>query len=271
LHSLWLNNLMKIESFLRNLLNEAGERLRKQYGKVKTISYKDGSVTNPVTNVDRDIEIFIKGQIRKNFPADMILAEESEMENENATRRWIVDPIDGTTNFAHGLPIFCISIGMEQDNDLIAGGVCDPIHNELFFARKGKGATLNGKRIHVSRTKRLDRSLLVTGFPYDIHEHPERSLPFFNAMIQRTQGLRRLGSAALDLCYVAMSRFDGFFEVSLSPWDTAAGALILKEAGGLLTDFSGSSYSIYKKEIVASNGLVHQEMIDVLQEVRTHA
>jgi myo-inositol-1(or 4)-monophosphatase len=262
---------MKVESFLRELLLEAGERLRKQYGKVKSISYKDGAVTNPVTNVDRDIERFIKKQIRKHFPADTILAEESEMENVDGKRRWIIDPIDGTTNFAHSLPLFCISIGVEQDGDLIAGGVCDPIHNELFFARKGKGATLNGKRIHVSRIKKLDQSLLVTGFPYDIHEHPERSLPFFNAMIQRTQGLRRLGSAALDLCYVAMSRFDGFFEVSLNPWDTAAGTLILKEAGGRITDFAGGTYSIYKLEVVASNGLIHQEIIDVLQKVRTHA
>jgi myo-inositol-1(or 4)-monophosphatase len=261
---------MKIESFLQELLLEAGERLRKQYGKVKNIYFKDGAVTNPVTNVDRDIEQFIKKQIRKHFPDDSILAEESEMENEDGMRRWIIDPIDGTTNFAHSLPLFCISIGVEQDGDLVVGGICDPIHNELFFARKGKGAALNGKRIHVSRIPKLDQSLLVTGFPYDIHEHPERSLPFFNAMIQRTQGLRRLGSAALDLCYVAMSRFDGFFEVSLNPWDTAAGTLILKEAGGMLTDFSGDTYSIYKNEIVASNGLIHQEMIDVLQKVRTN-
>jgi myo-inositol-1(or 4)-monophosphatase len=154
---------------------------------------------------------------------------------------------------------------------MIAGGVYDPIHDELFFATKGKGATLNRKRIRVSTADRLERALLVTGFPYDIHEHPERSLHYFNAMIRRAQGLRRLGSAALDLCYVAMSRFDGFFEVFLNPWDTAAGSLILREAGGVMSDFFGEPFSIYKRELVASNGPIHDEMIEVLKKVKTES
>jgi len=261
---------MKLETFLRELMLKAGARLRKHYGKIKSIQYKEGAATNLVTNVDRDVENFIKRQIRSNFPNDSILAEESPIENENAPRRWIIDPLDGTTNYAHGLSLFSVSIGVEQAGDLVAGGVYDPIHRELFFARRGKGATLNGRRIGVSKVKRLDQSLLVTGFPYDIHEHPEKSLPYFSAVIRRAQGLRRLGSAALDLCYVAMSRFDGFFEVYLNPWDTSAGSLILKEAGGMITNFDGDTYSIYQRELAASNGRIHKEMIEILKAVKGH-
>jgi myo-inositol-1(or 4)-monophosphatase len=260
---------MKVETFLRKLLLRAGNRLRKQYGSVKSIQYKAGAVTNLVTNVDRDVEKFIKEQIRKNYPQDSMLAEESPVENRNSSRKWIIDPLDGTTNFAHGLSLFCVSIGVEVEGEVIAGGVYDPIQRELFFAVKGKGATLNRKRIHVSRANKLDHSLLVTGFPYDIHEHPEKSLPYFNALIQRAQGVRRLGSAALDLCYLAMSRFDGFFEVFLNPWDTAAGSLILQEAGGMITDFNGEPYSIYQRELAASNGLIQMEMIDVIKKVKS--
>jgi myo-inositol-1(or 4)-monophosphatase len=259
---------MKLEMFLRDLLVQAGNRLRKQYGRVKEIQYKAGSVINLVTNVDQDVERFIKSQIRKHYPNDSILAEESEIENADSPQRWLIDPLDGTTNFAHGLPVFCVSIGVESEGGLVAGGVYDPIHQELFFARKGKGATLNGKKIRVSKTKKLERALIATGFPYDVHELPEKSLPYFNAMIQRAQGVRRLGSAALDICYLAMSRFDGYFEVSLNPWDTAAGSLILQESGGMITDFSGGPYSIYRYEIAASNGLIHEEMIRILKKTK---
>jgi myo-inositol-1(or 4)-monophosphatase len=257
-----------MEMFLRDLLLQAGNRLRKQYGRVKRIRYKSGAVTNLVTNVDQDVERFIKLQIRKHYPEDSILAEESEIEKADSPQRWIIDPLDGTTNFAHGLSLFCVSIGVEWNGEVVAGGICDPIHEELFFAMKGKGATLNGKKIRVSKTKKLERALIVTGFPYDIHAHPENSLPYFNAMIQRAQGVRRLGSAALDLAYLAMSRFDGFFEVFLSPWDTAAGSLLLQESGGVITDFSGRPYSIYRRELAASNGLIHDEMIQILKETK---
>jgi myo-inositol-1(or 4)-monophosphatase len=259
---------MKLETFLRDLLVQAGNRLRKQYGRVKEIQYKAGSVINLVTNVDQDVERFIKSQIKKHYPGDSILAEESEIENADSPQRWVIDPVDGTTNFAHGLPLFCVSIGVERDREVVAGGVYDPIHEELFFAKKGKGATLNGKKIRVSKTRKLERALVVTGFPYDIHDHPENSLPYFNAMIQRAQGVRRLGSAALDVCYLAMSRFDGFFEVFLHPWDTAAGSLILKESGGVITDFSGAPYSIYMHELAASNGLIHDEKIQILKKTK---
>jgi len=240
----------------------------KHFGRVKTIGFKAGAVTNLVTNVDQDIESYLKKSIRKQFPEDSILAEESPLENENAPRRWVIDPLDGTTNFAHGLPMFCISVGVEEEGKIIAGAVYDPAHEEMFFAIKGKGATLNRRKIKVSNIARLEQALLVTGFPYDVHEHPERSLPYFNGLIQKAQGLRRLGSAALDLCYVAMGRFDGFFEVHLHPWDTAAGTLILKEAGGRITDFEGNPFSIYNRQLAASNGKFHSEMLDEIQEIK---
>jgi len=256
------------EPFLRKLLLDAGARLLKQYGRVRTIRYKAGTVTNLVTNVDQEIEAFIKDRIRKQFPEDSILAEESEIEKADAKRRWIIDPLDGTTNFAHDLPIFSISIGLEIDGTIAAGGVYSPVQDEFFFAVKGRGATCNRKKIRVSQTRRLEQSLLATGFPYDIHDHPERSLPYFNTLIQRAQGVRRLGSAAIDLCYLAMGRFDGFFEVHLNPWDTAAGMLILLEAGGKITDFDGRPFSIYQRRLAASNGRIHQQMLAAIQEVR---
>ena len=256
---------MRVETFLRELLLQAGARLSRQFGKVKSVHYKAGAATNLVTNVDQAVEKFIKQKIHKHFPGDSILAEESAMENGSRPRRWIIDPLDGTTNYAHGLSIFSVSIGVEEQGEMIAGGVYDPIHKELFFARKGKGATLNGKRIRVSTVKRLNHSLVATGFPYDIHEHPENSLPYFQAVIKKAQGLRRLGSAALDLCYVAMARFDGFFEVFLHPWDTAAGTLILKEAGGKVTDFDGEPFSIYDRRMVATNSFIHDELVQILK------
>jgi myo-inositol-1(or 4)-monophosphatase len=259
---------MRVDAFLRELLLQAGRRLKKQFGKVKSIHYKAGAATNLVTNVDEEVETFIKRRIRENFPEDGILAEESAIEAEERPRKWIIDPLDGTTNYAHGLSIFSVSIGVEESGQVTTGGVYDPIHNELFFARKGKGATLNGKRIRVSTERKLNHSLITTGFPYDIQEHPERSLPYFQAVITRAQGLRRLGSAALDLCYVAMARFDGFFEVRLQPWDTAAGVLILKEAGGKVTDFEGKPFSIYGRQMVATNGLIQNELVKILKNVR---
>jgi myo-inositol-1(or 4)-monophosphatase len=257
-----------MHTFLREIILKAGERLKRHYGRVRTIHYKAGAATNLVTNADRDIEEFIKSRIHRKFPDDSILAEESPVENKTSGRKWIIDPVDGTTNFAHGLPIFCISIGVEENGILTAGAVYNPVTAELFFARRGKGATLNGRKIHVSAARSLRRSLLVTGFPYDVHTRPERSLPFFNVMIQHAQGVRRLGSAAIDLCYVAMGRFDGFFEVHLNAWDTSAGVLILREAGGIVTNFEGDEFSIYGRELAASNGKIQKEMLELIQKTK---
>jgi len=262
--------MKRVETFLRELLLSSGALLKHHFGRVRTITYKNGASTNLVTNVDQEVEEYIKRKIRKAYPEDSILAEESPIFNSEAPRRWIIDPLDGTTNFAHGYPCFSISIGVESDRHIIAGGVYSPIEEEFFFAVKGKGATWNGKKIRVSKIKKLDQSLLVTGFPYDVHTHPERSLPYFNSFIQTAQGVRRLGSAAIDLCYVAMGRFDGFFEVQLNPWDTSAGMLILMEGGGVLTDFSGKEFSIYRPEIVASNGQIHHQMIQVIKKTRSN-
>jgi myo-inositol-1(or 4)-monophosphatase len=251
------------------LLRLAGNRLRGHYGRVKTIQYKGGAATNLVTNADQDVELYIKRKIQKQFPTDAILAEESEIENARAPRRWIIDPLDGTTNFAHSFPFFSISIGVEIEGEIVLGGVYNPIQEEFFFAKKGGGSRLNGKRIHVSETTALERSMLATGFPYTVHEHPEQSLPYFNAMIRRAQAVRRNGSASLDLCHLAMGRYDGFFEVELNPWDTAAGVLILKEAGGMVTNFDGQTYSIYGKDLTASNGRIHRQMTEILHQIKS--
>ncbi|HET6369571.1 MAG TPA: inositol monophosphatase family protein, partial [Nitrospiria bacterium] len=182
----------------------------------------------------------------------------------NSPYRWIIDPLDGTTNYAHGFPCFCVSIGLEHEGNVLLGVVYDPIRSELFYAERGKGATLNGRRIRVSSTFSLSRSLLVTGFAYDIRISQENNIDHFTRFSMRSQGVRRTGSAALDLCYVASGRFDGFWEMKLHPWDVAAGSLIVKEAGGEISTFSGDPFYIDSKEILATNGKIHREMIAVL-------
>ena len=192
-----------------------------------------------------------------------VLAEESGA-HAGARVRWIVDPLDGTTNFAHNYPFFGVSIAVEVDGEVLAGAVHDPVRGETFAAARGLGATLNGEPIRVSAIGRLEDALLVTGFPYDVREHPERHLPLFYAVLVRAQGVRRDGSAALNLCYLAMGRFDGFWERQLSPWDMAAGVLIVREAGGEVTRFDGSAFELAGRQILASNGGVHAAMRDVI-------
>jgi myo-inositol-1(or 4)-monophosphatase len=182
--------------------------------------------------------------------------------------RWVVDPLDGTTNFAHNYPFFCVSIGVEVDGALAAAAVFDPVRDELFAAARGEGATLDGARIRVSAIPRLDQALIVTGFPYDVREHPERSVPLFQAFLVRAQGIRRDGSAALNLCYLACGRFDGFWEGHLSAWDMAAGTLIVREAGGRVTNYAGGEFALDARQILASNGRLHDEMQAVLAEAR---
>jgi myo-inositol-1(or 4)-monophosphatase len=179
--------------------------------------------------------------------------------------RWLIDPLDGTTSYSHGLPHFSVSIALEIEGEIEAGVVFNPCLNECFSAIKGMGAHLNGQRIKVSKTKELNRSLLATGFPYDRVESPQNNLDHFNAFILKIHGIRRMGSAALDLCYTAAGRFDGYWEMKLSPWDSAAGLVIVKEAGGTVTGFGGGAYTIYDNEILASNGHIHDKMIEVLQ------
>ncbi len=242
---------------------EAGKFLRKNLGKVRDIQLKGGEEKNLVTEVDRGSEEIIIGMIRKHYPKHEILAEESGKRGDSEYR-WIIDPLDGTTNYAHGFPVFCVSIGIERKGELMAGVIYDPNFDELFTAERGKGAFLNGRRLCVSRIDRLNRSLLVTGFPYTITRDPDHAIAHFINFLVRAQAVRRMGSAAIDLAYVAAGRYEGFWEVSLNPWDMAAGALIVSEAGGQLSDFGGNPFSIYTKQILATNGRVHEEMKQVL-------
>jgi myo-inositol-1(or 4)-monophosphatase len=178
--------------------------------------------------------------------------------------RWICDPLDGTTNFAHNYPFFCVSVGVEVAGAMAAGAVYDPVREELFAAVVGSGATLNGRRIRVSAITQVEDALLVTGFPYDVREHPERHLPLFQDFLLRAQGVRRDGSAALNLCYVAMGRFDGMWEGNLSPWDIAAGSLIIREAGGVITGYAGEALRLDGRRIVTANAGLHARMVEVV-------
>ncbi len=224
---------------------------------------------NLVTDADHAAEQCIIDHIRARVPGHRILAEERGAVDQPASSyQWVIDPLDGTTNFAHGYPVYSISIGVEYEGRGLLGVVYDPTRDELFSAESGRGAFLNGTPISVSRTEQLDQALLVTGFAYDIRDTLNNNLDHFGRFALRAQGLRRTGSAALDLCYVAAGRFDGFWEVKLNPWDMAAGVVILREAGGTVTDFRGAPHSIYQPELVASNGRIHDAMLAVLAEGR---
>ncbi|MCU0454370.1 MAG: inositol monophosphatase [Bacteroidetes bacterium] len=214
------------------IAREAGQFLRERVGHVRSVERKSGQDTNLVTEVDRASEALIKDRIRALYPSHAVLGEESGGSLEGAETVWIIDPLDGTTNFTHGLPIFCVSIGVQHRGELVAGAVYDPNLDELFSAEKGSGAFLNGQRLRVSEESEVRNSLLVTGFPYTIRENPDHAIEHFTTFLKQAQAVRRLGSAALDLCYVAAGRFDGFWEVSLNSWDMAAGMLVVREAGG---------------------------------------
>ncbi len=223
--------------------------------------------TDLVTEADLAAERLIVSKIREAFPHHAILAEENHSTAERGSHTWIVDPLDGTTNYAHGYPAFAVSIGLEIEGELEWGIVYNPNLEEQFTARRGEGAFVNGTRLRVSKTATMSASLLVTGFPYDVRTNPDNNLDNFAGFMLRSQAVRRVGSAALDFCYVAAGRFDGFWEIDLRPWDMAAGALIAREAGATVTDFSGAPLSIYQPRCVASNGLIHREMLSILGEV----
>jgi len=244
---------------------EAGRLQMLHFGHSLPVQYK--GEFNPVTEVDRLCEQAIVKMISDAFPDHDILTEESPFEGKGSRWKWIIDPLDGTTNYLHGFPCFCISIGFEVEGEVEMGVVYVPSLNELFHAEKGKGAFLNGERITVSRVDRLHRSLLCTGFPYDVHEHADFYLRYFRQFITRCFAIRRPGSAAVDLSYLATGRFDGFWEFKLHAWDVAAASLLITEAGGKVTDLQGRPFNIYSEVILASNGLVHEEMIRTIQEL----
>lgn len=225
---------------------------------------------NLVTEADLRSEEAIIGSIRKAFPDHQILSEEQGMQDIPANPiKWIIDPLDGTTNFAHGFPLYNVSIGVEYQGTCVIGIVYDPTRDELFVGQQGLGTTLNGHPIHVSATTKLSEALLVTGFAYDVQTAQDNNLKEFGAFTLRARGIRRTGTAAIDLCYIACGRFDGFWELHLNPWDTAAGKVIVEEAGGTLTNYHNEPYSIYGQTLIATNSLIHQEMVEVLKEIRS--
>jgi myo-inositol-1(or 4)-monophosphatase len=242
---------------------EAGKMLKLGLNERSEVTFK-GAV-DLVTNFDNRAQEMIFSRLRESFPEHGFLAEEGLNHGEHREFRWIIDPLDGTTNYAHGVPIFCVSIGLEFQGKIILGVVYDPMQDELFHALAGEGAFRNGKEIHVSSESDLGRSLLATGFPYDVRVSPVNNAVHFDNFLTRAQAVRRCGSAALDLCYVACGRFDGFWELKLHPWDVAAGGLIVREAGGRLSDFDGREFDIHKPEALATNGLIHEQMMQVLQ------
>lgn len=228
--------------------------------------------TDLVTEVDFECERMCRTVIAERFPDHDVLAEEFGMGTSSGQRsrwRWVFDPLDGTTNYAHGLPIFCASLGLEIDGRTEVGAVYDPTRRELFTAERGGGAYLNGIRLSVSDTPRLIDALIVTGFPYDVHQHAGDLVELFGAFLGRARAVRRLGSAALDLCYVAAGRFGAFWEQHLKPWDVSAGALIVEEAGGRVTGMNGSPFDAAAAHLVASNGRLHDEMLTVIREFRS--
>jgi len=250
------------------IAREAGALLMQYFDQGLKIEYKGDA--DLVTAADRASEVLIRERVSKQFPSHDVLGEEQGLKDSGSEYRWYVDPLDGTTNFAHGYPVFAVSMGLEhrsRDGDArIAGVVYDPTRDELFTAEKGSGALLNGKPIHVSKAAQLKECLLATGFPsHKRHKNP--NIFFYHQITLKTHGVRRAGSAALDLCNVACGRFDGFWEFNLNPWDTAAGALIVEEAGGRVSRFDGSPFDLNSRETLASNGLLHDALVHEFEEI----
>jgi myo-inositol-1(or 4)-monophosphatase len=240
--------------------NAGAKVLLEYFNKEYKISNKEG-INNLVTEADHAAERAIMDAIKEDYPSHYILSEEAGEVKMDSSFKWIIDPIDGTVNFSNGIPICCVSIGLEQDGEMILGAVYNPFINEFFFAQKGFGATLNDHIITVSDKNELTKACLVTGFPYTYLDAPNGPLQIFEKFIRKGIPVRRLGSAAIDLCWVAAGRFDGFYEHSLQAWDSAAGFLIVEEAGGKVTDFTGTHYSPYQPHIIATNGMIHDELL----------
>ena len=260
---------MKMERYLQVAIaaaKEAGRIQMEHFGHSHPVQYKGDF--NPVTEIDNACDRAITRMILDAFPDHDILTEESPFEGKGSLWKWIVDPLDGTTNYFRGFSVFAVSIGLEVDGEVTAGVVYYPALDELFHAEKGEGAFLNGNRIFVSRVNDLNQGFLCTGFPYNVRAHADLYLNYFRQFIMRSFAIRRPGSAAIDLCYVAAGKFDGFWELKLHPWDVAAGSLLITEAGGKVTDFRGQPLSIYSEEILASNGLIHEQMLEVIRGIQ---
>jgi myo-inositol-1(or 4)-monophosphatase len=248
--------------FVCRLALDAARILKGGFRKARHVTFK-GRI-DPVTEYDLKAERLITDSIARRFPDHEILTEEGSAIGAKSEYRWVIDPLDGTVNFAHGFPIYCVSIALQYRGETIAGAVCDPERDELFWSSQGSPSYLNRRVISVSRERRLERALLATGFAYDIGTARRNNLGLFARMARKAQGIRRPGSAALDLCWLACGRIDGFWELKLHPWDTAAATLIVTNAGGKVSRIDGSSYSVLDKDLLASNGLIHSAMRKVL-------
>jgi myo-inositol-1(or 4)-monophosphatase len=264
--------LQSLLTFAEETARRAGALLREAYDLPVSITNK-GEI-DLVTQTDRDSEALILAAIKERYPSHGILAEEggeiSADAPDGTDLMWIIDPLDGTTNFAHKFPVFAVSVALRDRLDVLIGVVYDPLRDECFTAARGMGASLNGKPIQVTAVGEMHRALLATGFPYDAHHAPDNNSTALSLFLRRVQGLRRAGSAALDLAYVAAGRLDGFWEMSIFPWDLAAGSLLVREAGGQISDYDGDrdiNRVLSERRIVASNGLIHSAMVDTLREV----
>lgn len=261
-------------SAAEDIARRAGALLVGKFSEARTVDFKGEGRINLVTDADTASEALILSELRARFPDHAVLAEESG-ESGHGRTTWIVDPLDGTTNYAHGVPHFCVTLAVEGPVEsggtaLLAGVVFDPTRGECFTAARGQGAFLNGKRLAVSTAAALDRALVCTGFPYDLHEHPELPLALFSRVARRARGVRRMGSAALELAWLAAGRFDGFFELGLKPWDVAAGALLIQEAGGVIRRIDGAPFDVRCGDLLAAGpglaGTLEQECRGVLDE-----
>lgn len=258
-------NREKIKSVLLDAATSAGKHMLARISARGAFSEK--TEISIVTETDKECERIVLSKILDAFPDHSILSEESEA-IEGSHHRWIIDPIDGTTNFAHTFPASCVSIAYEEEGQVMMGAVYDPFRDEMFFAAKGAGAFLNGQRIFVSETKSLSHSLLATGFPYDRKEKADTYLAMIKTFLLLTHDIRRVGAAALDLCYVACGRFDGYWEANIEAWDKAAGMLLVTEAGGKVSDYSGNPMTLKGRQNLATNGLIHDEMLKHLEPYR---
>jgi myo-inositol-1(or 4)-monophosphatase len=259
-----IQDIEKYLIFMRTLAVKAGKVLKDGFNRKLNITYK-GRI-NPVTDIDLKTEKLITTAIQKKFPGHAVLGEEGSDSRGLSEFVWIIDPLDGTVNYAHGFPVYCVSIALEYQREIIAGVVFDPERNEMFWSGRGLPSFLNRRRIKVSQEKKLERSLLATGFAYDIGSAKKNNLGLFSRMAKKAQGIRRPGSAAIDLCWLASGRIDGFWELKLHPWDTAAATLIVKNADGKVSRVDGSTYSIYSPDLLASNGKIHKSMKLVLNK-----
>lgn len=257
---------MSLRALAEDIARSAGAVLRERFSQTRTIETKDGLIANLVTDADRASEELILERLKREVPSHGVLAEETGEVGQGAFT-WFVDPLDGTTNYAHGVPHFCVTLALQDPQGMLLGVTYDPLRDELFSAGRGEGTTLNGRSVRATTVTSLAHAVLATGFPYDLHQRPDAPLRLFDALVRKAQGIRRMGSAALDFAYVASGRFDGFFEFGLKPWDTAAGSILLSEAGAQLRRIDGANYEPRFGDVLAAGLGLLPELTSVCSAV----